>query len=145
MFPRLLPPVSLYRPKKLPILYPHQGSLQKIQPIRSTAVNIAPIPLSQTALSQPALTQTALSPAQSLQRQDPMMAKAQEMEAAFLAEMLGHTGLDRMEGPFGGGEGEGQFASFLRQEQARLMVEKGGIGLAEMIFNSMAKASGDHA
>ncbi|MCX7286986.1 MAG: rod-binding protein [Rhodobacterales bacterium] len=80
-----------------------------------------------------------------LRRQDPLMAKAEEMEAAFLAEMLGHTGLDRMEGDFGGGEGEGQFASFLRQEQARLMVAKGGIGLAEMIFKSMTEAARDPA
>lgn len=69
------------------------------------------------------------------------MAKAQELEAAFLAEMLAHAGLGDMEGPFGGGQGEEQFSSFLRQEQARLMVEKGGIGLAELIFRSMTEAA----
>jgi flagellar protein FlgJ len=69
------------------------------------------------------------------------MAKAQELEAAFLAEMLAHSGLGEMEGPFGGGPGEEQFSSFLRQEQARLMVEKGGIGLAELIFRSMTEAA----
>lgn len=88
---------------------------------------------------------TPPSPPSPVRRQDPLMERAREMETAFLAEMLGHSGLDRMEGPFGGGAGEGQFASFLRQEQARLMVEKGGIGLAQMIFNSMTKAPRDPA
>lgn len=69
------------------------------------------------------------------------MSKAQELEAAFLAEMLSHTGLAEMGGPFGGGQGEAQFSSFLRQEQARLMVEQGGIGLAELIFRSMMEAT----
>ena len=73
-------------------------------------------------------------------RHQALHAKAQELETAFLAEMLAHTGLGESEGEFGGGPGETQFASFLRQEQARLMVEKGGIGLAAMIFQSMVEA-----
>ncbi len=79
-------------------------------------------------------------------RMTAMLAKSRELEAAFLAEMLAHSGLGEMKGPFGGGEGEEQFASFLRQEQARLMVEKGGIGLSELIFRSMSGGNdGDHA
>lgn len=73
-------------------------------------------------------------------RRDVLMAKAEELEATFLAEMLAHSGVGEMEGSFGGGEGEAQFTSFLRQEQARLIVESGGLGLAELIFNSMARA-----
>jgi peptidoglycan hydrolase FlgJ len=69
-----------------------------------------------------------------------LMAKAKELEATFLSELLSHSGLREMQGDFGGGQGEAQFASFLRQEQARLMVESGGLGLAEMIFNSMARS-----
>ncbi len=84
----------------------------------------------------PAQTPTGLT------RQDQMMAKAEELEAGFLAEMLAHSGLGEMTGSFGGGSGEAQFSSFLRAEQARLMVERGGVGLAELIFNSMVKA--DH-
>ena len=68
------------------------------------------------------------------------MDRAEELEAGFLAEMLAHSGLGEMSGPFGGGSGEAQFASFLRAEQARLMVERGGIGLAELVFNSMVEA-----
>ncbi|MDM7931837.1 rod-binding protein [Tabrizicola sp.] len=67
------------------------------------------------------------------------MSRAQELEAAFLAEMLAHSGLGEMQGAFGGGQGEAQFTSFLRQEQARLIVNKGGIGLAELIFKAMAE------
>lgn len=76
-------------------------------------------------------------------RRELMLAKAEELEATFLAEMLAHSGLGEMRGSFGGGQGEAQFASFLRQEQARLIVEGGGIGLAEMIFNTMVEA--EHA
>ena len=73
-------------------------------------------------------------------RQDQLMAKAQELEATFLSEMLAHSGLGEMQGAFGGGQGEAQFASFLRQEQARLIAQSGGMGLAELIFNAMVEA-----
>ena len=64
-------------------------------------------------------------------------AKAAELEAAFLAEMLKHAGFGAARESFGGGIGEEQFASFLRAEQAKGMVNKGGIGLAEQFFRSM--------
>lgn len=73
-------------------------------------------------------------------RRDTLMAKAEELEATFLAEMLAHSGLGAMGGAFGGGQGEAQYTSFLRQEQARLIVEGGGLGLAELIFNTMVEA-----
>jgi len=77
-------------------------------------------------------------------RDDLLMAKAKELEAAFLSEMLGHAGMDAdAEGSFGGGLGEAQFASFLRQEQARMMVEKGGIGLSEALFRAMGGGVGN--
>jgi peptidoglycan hydrolase FlgJ len=66
--------------------------------------------------------------------------KAEELEASFLAEMLAHSGLGEPDGAFSGGAGETQFASFLRQEQARLIVDGGGLGLAELIFNSLIEA-----
>ncbi|NHB75623.1 rod-binding protein [Rhodobacter calidifons] len=78
-------------------------------------------------------------------RIDLLMTKARELEATFLSEMLGHSGLGAMEGAFGGGAGETQFASFLRQEQARLIVQSGGIGLAEMIFKAMTEAENGQA
>ncbi|WP_062762305.1 rod-binding protein [Falsirhodobacter sp. alg1] len=75
---------------------------------------------------------------------NPLREKAQELEAAFLAEMLGHAGLDGLSGDFGGGAGEEQFSSFLRAEQAKAMVQKGGIGLSESIYRAMG-GTDDHA
>lgn len=67
---------------------------------------------------------------------------AQDLEAAFLAEMLKHSGLGETPEAFGGGAGEGQFASFLHQEHARLITERGGIGLAEGIFQALLAREG---
>ncbi|ESW59282.1 MAG: chemotaxis protein chel [Rhodobacter sp. CACIA14H1] len=67
----------------------------------------------------------------------PLWRKAQELEASFLAEMLRHSGSGPLEGPGGGGIGEEQFGSFLREAQAEAMVKAGGIGLAEHIFRSL--------
>lgn len=69
-----------------------------------------------------------------------LMRKARELESAFLAEMLSFSGLGAVSEGFGGGTGEEQFASFLRQEHARLIVVRGGIGLAEQIFESLKDA-----
>ena len=73
---------------------------------------------------------------------DRLMQKAKELETAFLAEMLSFTGLGAASETMGGGAGEEQFASFLRTEQARLMVDQGGVGLAEMIFESLKTKEG---
>lgn len=72
-----------------------------------------------------------------------LMAAARELEARFLAEMLGHAGLGEARSAFGGGIGEEQFASFLREEQARAMAEAGGIGLAQSIFNAVTRRAGN--
>ena len=81
----------------------------------------------------PALS-TILSP-----RSAQLMQKAQELETRFLSEMLAHTGLDAQTGAFNGGIGEDQFASFLREAQAKAMVEHGGLGLAQSIFQSLVR------
>jgi Rod binding domain-containing protein len=73
---------------------------------------------------------------------DALRQKAEELETAFLAEMLGHAGLGTSAGTFAGGPGEEQFASFLRSEQARAIARQGGIGLAELIFRSLVE--GEH-
>jgi len=68
-------------------------------------------------------------------------ARAVALEAAFLAEMLGHAGLGATSGAFSGGAGEEQFASFLRNAQADAIARRGGIGLAEHIYTAlMARA-----
>ena len=62
---------------------------------------------------------------------------AQRLEASFLAEMLKLAGLGESSDSFGGGPGEDQFASFLRQAQAEEMVKAGGIGLSEALFDAL--------
>ncbi len=62
---------------------------------------------------------------------------AQKLEATFLAEMLKSAGLGTPRDAFGGGHGEDQFASFLREAQAEEMAKAGGIGLAEALFEAM--------
>ncbi len=66
-----------------------------------------------------------------------MMETAKELEASFLAEMLKSAGLGKTREGFGGGIGEDQFSSLLVREQARAMVEAGGIGLAQTVFEAL--------
>ena len=70
---------------------------------------------------------------------DPLREKAAQLETAFLAEMLGQAGLGEARQSFGGGIGEEQFSSFLRQEQAAAMVKAGGIGLTEVLFRALSE------
>lgn len=76
------------------------------------------------------------------EREATLRGVARDLEAAFLAEMLKHSGLGKASDSFGGGVGEDQFASFLTQEHARLLAERGGIGLAENIYRALV-ARGD--
>lgn len=62
---------------------------------------------------------------------------SQDLEATFLSEMLKHAGVGKTPSSFGGGVGEDQFASLLRDLQAREVAMRGGIGLADSIFNSL--------
>ena len=64
---------------------------------------------------------------------------AENLESAFLSEMLKSAGFDRARESFGGGAGEEQFTSFLRDEEARAMVHAGGLGLAESIFEALKR------
>lgn len=72
-------------------------------------------------------------------RSGQMWRQAQALEVRFLAEMLRHTGLATMPGSLGGGIGEEQFGSFLREAQAEAMVRGGGIGLAESFYRSLSE------
>lgn len=59
---------------------------------------------------------------------------ARDFEVAFLAETLGHMGLDITKGV----EGAAPFASLVNRAYAEQLVERGGIGLAENIVRSLA-------
>lgn len=74
----------------------------------------------------------SLSPADSR-----LMQAARKLEASFLSEMLRHAGLDKARDSFGGGAGEEQFSSFLRDAQAQAIEKRGGIGLAQNLFESL--------
>ncbi len=67
---------------------------------------------------------------------------AQALEAGFLAEMLKSTDLGAASSEFDGGSDQGHFRSFLLQAQADRIVQSGGIGLAENLFQAMQRAAG---
>lgn len=64
---------------------------------------------------------------------------ALQLEASFLAEMLRAAKLGQPPEEFGGGIGEEQFSSLLVDTYAQKLVERGGIGLAEHIFEAIKK------
>jgi len=72
-----------------------------------------------------------------------IMQVAQSLEAQFLSEMLKSAGIGETPEEFGGGSGEDQFASFLRDEQAKQMTQAGGIGLAQSLYDAMIAKTHD--
>jgi peptidoglycan hydrolase FlgJ len=83
------------------------------------------------------------TPVQPKPREEQLLNAAQKLEASFLAEMLKAAGLGAARSSFGGGEGEDQFASFLVQEQAMQMVQAGGIGLSETLYEALKERQND--
>jgi peptidoglycan hydrolase FlgJ len=77
------------------------------------------------------------------QRDQVLRQTAEKLEAAFLSEMLKAAGLGEARGTFGGGAGEQQFSSFMRDEQARAMTAHGGVGLAQNIFEALKRRVGN--
>lgn len=86
-------------------------------------------------------------PASASRRSEPGSARLREaavqLEATFLAEMLGSAGLGAGRDSLGGGVGEQQFASLLVRAQAEAIVRAGGIGLAETIFQALMERDDD--
>lgn len=67
----------------------------------------------------------------------PLRKAAVALEASFLSEMLKAAKLGETPDGFGGGSGEDQFASFLREAHAKEMAQAGGIGLSEALFHAL--------
>jgi Rod binding domain-containing protein len=69
-----------------------------------------------------------------------MRETAQAFEASFLSQMLKpmFEGLET-DGPFGGGEGESTWRSFLIDAMAKQAVKAGGIGMADTVMSEMLK------
>ena len=70
-----------------------------------------------------------------------LRAEAERFEAAFLAEMLRHSGLGRMPESFNGGAGEKAFAGSLVQEYANRIAATGTLGIAEQIYRTLLDRS----
>lgn len=68
-----------------------------------------------------------------------LMDVARKLEASFLSEMLRHAGLGEARESFGGGIGEAQFSSFLREIQAEELSRSGGLGLTESLFHALKR------
>ncbi|WP_122465314.1 MULTISPECIES: rod-binding protein [Brevundimonas] len=71
---------------------------------------------------------------------DQMRKVAEEFEAGFLAMMMRpmFEGLST-DGPFGGGEGESMWRSFMIDEMGKQTARAGGIGLADQVLSEMLK------
>jgi Rod binding domain-containing protein len=69
-----------------------------------------------------------------------MRRTAEEFEASFLSQMMKpmFEGL-QTDGPFGGGEGEATWRSFLVEAMAKQTVRAGGIGLSDSVMSQMLK------
>lgn len=69
-----------------------------------------------------------------------MRETADAFEASFLSQMLKPM-FDSLktDGPFGGGEGEQAWRSFLVDAMAAQTVKAGGIGLADQVVSQMLK------
>ena len=67
--------------------------------------------------------------------------EAERFEAAFLAEMLRHTGLGKMPESFNGGAGEAAFAGSLVQEYANKIAATGTLGIADHIYSALLERS----
>ena len=91
--------------------------------------------------AQPSLSPQTLT--EVVRKDQALRQAAEKLEAGFLAEMLKSAGVGKTRDTFGGGAGEDQFSSFMVEEQARMMVAAGGIGLAEQLFEAL-KARSTH-
>lgn len=100
-----------------------------------------PVQSALAAINAPKPERPALREAAGELADTKIMRAAQQLEATFLAEMLKHSGVGKSRDAMGGGVGEDQFGSFLRQAQAEEIAKSGGIGLAEHLFEALKEKS----
>ena len=93
--------------------------------------------MSDLAVSPSLLTSPMAAPTAETPR---MRETAEKFEASFLSQMLKpmFEGIDT-NGPFGGGEAEGTWRSFMIDEMAKQTVRAGGIGLAATVVSEMIR------
>ncbi|MDX9997128.1 MAG: rod-binding protein [Phenylobacterium sp.] len=98
-----------------------------------------------SALSLPPvlLSPTGAASAQELSKRADIRRTAQEFEASFLSIMLQEMFQEvDVSAPFGGGQGEEMFKSFLSDAMAKQMVKAGGVGLTDTVAKEMLKLQG---
>lgn len=68
---------------------------------------------------------------------------AKGFEASFLSNMMGQMfeGTE-VDAPFGGGQGEAAFRSFLTDAMAKSMTDRGGVGISSIVTHEMLKMQG---
>ena len=71
-------------------------------------------------------------------------AAAEDFEAFFISQMLDqmYVGI-KTDGMFGGGQGENVFRGMLHQEYGKVVAERGGFGIADMVRSEMLKIQED--
>lgn len=94
--------------------------------------------ISPSLMTQPQATSTA-----ELAKRKDIAATAQQFEASFLSIMLNQMfeGVD-VEKPFGGGNGEAMFKSFMTDAIGKDMAKAGGVGIADAVGREMLKLQG---
>lgn len=68
--------------------------------------------------------------------------QSEKFEAAFLTEMLRHSGLGKMRDGLNGGAGEARFSGFLIEAYAEKLAQSGQIGLADHIYRDLVARGG---
>lgn len=94
--------------------------------------------MSDLAVSPSLLQQPAARPAPAPTAK--MRETAQQFEASFISQMLKpmFEGV-KTDGPFGGGDAEETWRSFMIEAMAKQTVKAGGIGLADQVVAQMLK------
>lgn len=96
--------------------------------------------MSDLAVSPSLSTPTPAAPTISAARTERMRKTAEDFEASFLSQMYKpmFEGLST-DGPFGGGDAEATWRSFLVDAMAKQTVKAGGIGLTDVVMSEMIK------
>jgi len=87
--------------------------------------------------------QTTAASTADLAKRGQIRKTAEDFEASFLSIMLQQMfqGVETP-APFGGGQGEEMFKSFMNDAIAKQMAKSGGIGLADTVAREMLKLQG---
>jgi peptidoglycan hydrolase FlgJ len=81
------------------------------------------------------------APQPTAERKAQILEQAREFESVFVAQMLKYSGLEKAISSQGGFGGEA-YSSLLLEQYASKIVEKGGFGLTENIYEQLLKKEG---